>query len=115
MRESFREIELERELRESLREVLILKLSVKEEDRAFCTRQTNIVERHEFLTEPSIKTIFSNFFVRVGAFGFFYLGGDEAPGNMGLYDQALALQWIRDNIKVTYYLKKELKVNFSIW
>ena len=41
-------------------------------------------------------------FVRVGAFGFFYLGVDEAPGNMGLYDQALAIQWIRDYIKVTY-------------
>ena len=36
---------------------------------------------------------------RVGAFGFFYLGAEEAPGNMGLYDQAMALQWIKDNIK----------------
>ena len=26
---------------------------------------------------------------RVGAFGFFYQGSDEAPGNMGLYDQVI--------------------------
>ena len=25
----------------------------------------------------------------MGAFGFFYQGSDEAPGNMGLYDQVL--------------------------
>nr|BAI63723.1 ace-orthologous acetylcholinesterase [Nephotettix cincticeps]BAI63724.1 ace-orthologous acetylcholinesterase [Nephotettix cincticeps]BAI63725.1 ace-orthologous acetylcholinesterase [Nephotettix cincticeps]BAI63726.1 ace-orthologous acetylcholinesterase [Nephotettix cincticeps]BAI63731.1 ace-orthologous acetylcholinesterase [Nephotettix cincticeps] len=41
---------------------------------------------------------------RVGAFGFLYLspelppGSEEAPGNLGLWDQALAIQWIKANI-----------------
>lgn len=40
---------------------------------------------------------------RVGAFGFLYLnkyfglGSEEAPANMGLWDQALAIRWIKDN------------------
>ncbi|XP_020279976.1 acetylcholinesterase-like [Pseudomyrmex gracilis] len=42
---------------------------------------------------------------RVGAFGFLYLNqhftnSEEAPGNMGLWDQALALRWLRDNAHV---------------
>ncbi|XP_070609668.1 cholinesterase isoform X2 [Erythrolamprus reginae] len=36
---------------------------------------------------------------RVGIFGFLALPGNEdAPGNVGLFDQRLALQWIHDNI-----------------
>ncbi|KAM8973151.1 acetylcholinesterase [Pelodytes ibericus] len=37
---------------------------------------------------------------RVGAFGFLTLtpGSADAPGNLGLFDQRLALQWIQDNI-----------------
>lgn len=36
---------------------------------------------------------------RIGAFGFLTLhGSTEAPGNMGLLDQRMALQWVQDNI-----------------
>ncbi|XP_062850238.1 acetylcholinesterase [Trichomycterus rosablanca] len=37
---------------------------------------------------------------RVGAFGFLALNGSsEAPGNVGLLDQRMALQWVQDNIQ----------------
>ncbi|XP_054549612.1 acetylcholinesterase isoform X3 [Talpa occidentalis] len=37
---------------------------------------------------------------RVGAFGFLALPGSrEAPGNVGLLDQRLALQWVQENVE----------------
>lgn len=35
---------------------------------------------------------------RVGTLGFLYAGNDDIPGNQGLYDQALALSWVTQNI-----------------
>jgi acetylcholinesterase len=36
---------------------------------------------------------------RVESLGFLYLGTPDAPGNQGLHDQQLALQWIEKNMK----------------
>lgn len=36
---------------------------------------------------------------RLGALGFLSTGDAEAPGNFGLKDQVMALQWVQDNIE----------------
>lgn len=36
---------------------------------------------------------------RLGALGFLYDGTDEAPGNVGLHDQLVAIHWTRQHIE----------------
>jgi carboxylesterase type B len=35
---------------------------------------------------------------RMGPLGFLSLGDDVIQGNMGLWDQRMALQWVQENI-----------------
>jgi carboxylesterase type B len=37
---------------------------------------------------------------RLNCMGFFYSNNSDAPGNVGLWDQRIALQWIQQNIKL---------------
>ncbi|XP_042329877.1 acetylcholinesterase [Sceloporus undulatus] len=52
-----------------------------------------------FLTYTE-KVVLVSISYRVGAFGFLaLLGSQDAPGNMGLLDQRMALQWVQKNIQ----------------
>uniref|UniRef100_A0A915BGM0 Carboxylic ester hydrolase n=1 Tax=Parascaris univalens TaxID=6257 RepID=A0A915BGM0_PARUN len=47
-------------------------------------------------SEENVILVSMNY--RVSVFGFLYMGREEAPGNMGLWDQLLSLKWVHKNI-----------------
>lgn len=44
------------------------------------------------------KVILVSMQYRVASLGFLYFGTPDVPGNAGLFDQVMALEWVRDNI-----------------
>lgn len=52
--------------------------------------------RPDYLLPKDVVVVSSNY--RVGAFGFLNLGHRVAPGNYGVKDLILALEWVRENI-----------------
>ncbi|CAH0385515.1 unnamed protein product [Bemisia tabaci] len=51
----------------------------------------------EYILDKDIVLVTINY--RLAALGFLSLGDEVFPGNLGLKDQALALEWINENIK----------------
>ncbi|XP_041986522.1 esterase FE4-like [Aricia agestis] len=51
----------------------------------------------DYLIEKNVVIVSLNY--RVGILGFLCLDCKEAPGNMGLKDQVMALKWVQQNIK----------------
>jgi len=56
---------------------------------------TNIFDGSQLALRDVIIVTFN---YRLGVFGFLYGNSTEAPGNVGLWDQAMALNWTRQNI-----------------
>ncbi|XP_047107337.1 putative inactive carboxylesterase 4 isoform X2 [Schistocerca piceifrons] len=50
----------------------------------------------EYLLEHEVVLVTLNY--RLGVLGFLSTGDSVVPGNMGLKDQVMALQWVKDNI-----------------
>jgi carboxylesterase type B len=61
------------------------------------TPTLTLYEGGALASEEDIIVVSINY--RVSALGFLYFGRPDAPGNAGLFDQLLALQWINDNIE----------------
>jgi len=60
---------------------------------------TSTLEVYDYRTlaaDQNIITVSINY--RVANLGFLYMGTEKSPGNAGLFDQMLALEWIHDNI-----------------
>ena len=51
----------------------------------------------QYFMESGVILVSINY--RLGPLGFLSTATEELPGNLGLWDQALALAWVRDNIR----------------
>jgi len=58
---------------------------------------TSSVAGPAFLMDEDVIMVSINY--RLGIFGFLSLETDDAPGNLGLWDQRMALVWVRNNIE----------------
>ncbi|VDL88588.1 unnamed protein product [Schistocephalus solidus] len=57
----------------------------------------NVYDGRFLSTRQNVIVVTLNY--RLGPFGFLYLNYSGAPGNMGLWDQRLAIKWVKDHIE----------------
>lgn len=55
-----------------------------------------VYDAETLVAEENVVVVSMNY--RVASLGFLYINETHAPGNMGLLDQVMALEWVRDNI-----------------
>jgi acetylcholinesterase len=60
------------------------------------TSTLEVYDPRVLVSEENI--IFVSFQYRVASLGFLYFESEDVPGNAGMFDQILALQWVKDNI-----------------
>ena len=51
---------------------------------------------HRYMDTERVIMVMMNY--RLGVFGFLCASDDSARGNMGLRDQSMGIQWVKDNI-----------------
>ena len=64
---------------------------------SFTKGNVDVFSPERFMDTSELLVVIVHF--RLGPFGFLNLGTEECPGNQGLWDQLLALEWVRDNIQ----------------
>lgn len=62
----------------------------------YLTGRGDIYDGQKLAVKSGVIVVTLNY--RLGIFGFLSTGNTNAPGNMGLWDQLMALEWVRDNI-----------------
>ncbi|XP_075525252.1 acetylcholinesterase-like isoform X4 [Dermacentor variabilis] len=60
------------------------------------TSTLDVYDARTLVSEENVIVVSMNY--RVASLGFLSFGNEQLPGNAGLYDQLLALQWVRENI-----------------
>ncbi|XP_046823958.1 acetylcholinesterase-like isoform X2 [Vespa crabro] len=60
------------------------------------TATLDVYDHKTLVSEENIILVSMQY--RLASLGFLYFGTSDVPGNAGLFDQIMALQWIRDNI-----------------
>lgn len=60
------------------------------------TNTLEVYDHNIIVSEENIILVSMQY--RVASLGFLYFGTSDVPGNAGLFDQMMAMQWIRDNI-----------------
>lgn len=63
----------------------------------FTAGQATLFDASYLAVQGDVIVVTINY--RLGVFGFLYTDDQNAPGNYGLWDQRLAIQWVKDNIE----------------